>query len=143
MNTFESFLAVQGRNQVYSECCFAKKPVQTSSAKQTKKLRALAPSSSKFNLKRHQKDINFRWLFHVFLGFWAQKPKNTRKSHWKLMSFPCLFRLNFEGEGAIALPSNNKPLLRKCVKTRLVFLKLSHFSTYIRFFTHDLNLTGH
>ena len=90
MNTFESFLAVQGRNQVYSECCFAKKPVQTSSAKQTKKLRALAPSSSKFNLKRHQKDINFRWLFHVFLYFWAQKPKNIRKCHWNLMSFQCL-----------------------------------------------------
>ena len=63
----------------------------------------LAPSSSKFNLKRHQKDINFRWLFHVFLGFWAQKPKNTRKSHRKLMSFRRLFRLNFEDEGAICV----------------------------------------
>ena len=35
------------------------------------------------------KDINFRWLFQflVFLGFWAQKPEKTRKSHLKLMSF--------------------------------------------------------
>ena len=35
------------------------------------------------------KDINFRLLFLVFLGFWAQKPKKTRKSHrkLKLMSF--------------------------------------------------------
>ena len=36
--------------------------------------------------KRHQLSM----AFHVFLGFWAQKPKNTRKSHWKLMSFQCL-----------------------------------------------------
>ena len=53
-------------------------------------------------LKRHRKDINFRWLFLVFLGFWAQKPKNTRKSHWKLMSFQCLFGLNFEDKGYIS-----------------------------------------
>ena len=31
-------------------------------------------------LKRHRKDINFRWLFLVFLGFWFQNPKNTRKT---------------------------------------------------------------
>ena len=38
--------------------------------------------------KRH-----FRWHFVVFLGFWAQKPKNTRKSNRKLMSFRCLFKV--------------------------------------------------
>ena len=31
-------------------------------------------------------------------GFWAQKPKNTIKSHPKLMSFRRLFRLNFEDD---------------------------------------------
>ena len=58
---------------------------------------SVAPSSSKFNPKRHRKDINFRWLFLVFLGFWTkkpkittQKPKNARKSHRKLMSFQSL-----------------------------------------------------
>ena len=59
-------------------------------------------------LKRHQKDINFWWLFLVFLGFWAQKPKNTTKSHQKLMSFRCLFRLNFEDEGATKNRKKNK-----------------------------------
>ena len=54
------------------------------------KRRLVAPSSSKIN----PKDIV------VFLDFWAQKPKNTRKSHRKLMSFRCLFGLNFEDEGA-------------------------------------------
>ena len=37
----------------------------------------------------------------MFLGFWVQKPKNTRKSPRKLMSFRFLFGLNFEDEGAI------------------------------------------
>ena len=55
----------------------------------------------KFNLKRHQKAINFRCLFLVFLGFWAQKPINTWKSHRKMMSFWCLFKLNFEDKGAV------------------------------------------
>ena len=45
----------------------------------------LAPSSSKFNPKRRRKDINFRWLFLVFLGFWP-------KRHQLLMTFPCVFR---------------------------------------------------
>ena len=40
--------------------------------------------NSKF-VKRRRKDINFRWLFLVFLGFWAEKPKNTTQS------FRCLF----------------------------------------------------
>jgi hypothetical protein len=44
-----------------------------------KKERQIAPSSSKFNPKRCHKDIDFRWLFLVFLGF--------RKS------FRCLFRV--------------------------------------------------
>ena len=40
-------------------------------------------------------------------GFWAQKPKNTRKSHRKLISYRCLFDvfsgslgINFEDEGS-------------------------------------------
>ena len=37
----------------------------------------------------------------MFLGFCAQKPKNTRKSHQQLMSFRCVFGLNLEDEGAI------------------------------------------
>ena len=64
-------------------------------------------SSSKFNPKDSEKTSK-RWLFLVFLdfwvvflGFWAQKPKNTIKSHRKLMSFWRLFRLNFEDEGAL------------------------------------------
>ena len=59
----------------------------------------IAPSSSKFNLKRHRKDINFRKPL-LFLGFWAkktksttQKTKNTRKSYRKLIYFRCLFRV--------------------------------------------------
>ena len=67
-----------------------------------------SPLIFKIQSKRRQKDINFRWLFLVFLGFWvvflgfwAQKPKNTRKSPRKLMSFRFLFGLNFEDEGAI------------------------------------------
>ena len=64
------------------------------------KIYYIVPSSSKFNLKRHGKDINFQRLFLVFLGFWSQIPINTRKSYRKLMSFWCLLRLNFEDEGA-------------------------------------------
>ena len=63
---------------------------------------------SQKTVKRHRKDINTRWLFLVFLSFWvvffaswAQKPKNTRKSHRKLMSFPCVFGLNFEDKRVI------------------------------------------
>ena len=52
-----------------------------------------SPLIFKIQSKRRQKDINFWWLFHVFLGFWAQKPKNARKSHWKLMPFWCLFNV--------------------------------------------------
>ena len=73
----------------------------------------LAPSSSKFN----PKDVNF-WLFFLVLlvrnlktqgnvikswCVFSQKPKNTRKSHWKLLSFRCLFGMNFEDEGAICV----------------------------------------
>ena len=39
--------------------------------------------------EKTSKRINFQWL--VLLGFWAQKPKNIRKSHRKLMPFWCLF----------------------------------------------------
>ena len=60
-----------------------------------------SPFIFKIQSKRHWKDINLWQLFLVFLGFWAEKPKNTWKSHRKLMSFWCLFRLNFEDEGAI------------------------------------------
>ena len=37
------------------------------------------------NPKRRWKDINFRWIFLVFLGFWP-------KRHQFLMTFPCVFR---------------------------------------------------
>ena len=46
------------------------------------------------NLKTQGKVIKSWYLF-------GQKPKNTRKSHRKLMSFPRLFGLNFEDLGAI------------------------------------------
>ena len=45
--------------------------------------------------KRNQLSMTFLCVF------WAQKPKNTRKSQ-KLMSFWHLFRLNFEDKGAIS-----------------------------------------
>ena len=45
----------------------------------------LAPSSSKFNPKRRQKDTNFWWLFLVFLGF-------SPKRHQLLMTFHCVFK---------------------------------------------------
>ena len=54
----------------------------------------IAPSSSKFNPKRRRKDINFRWLFHVFLGF------RNLKTQGKVIESWCLFGLNFEDEGA-------------------------------------------
>ena len=57
-----------------------------------------SPLIFKIQSKRHRKDINFQWLFLVFLcswvvflGFWAQKRKNIRKSHRKLMSFQIEF----------------------------------------------------
>ena len=60
-----------------------------------------SPLIFKIQSKRHQKDITFQWLFLVFfvrnlktqgkvIKSWClfgQKPKNTRKSHRKLMSF--------------------------------------------------------
>ena len=45
-------------------------------------LRRISPLIFKIQSKRRRKDINFRWLFLVYLGFWA------------------VFRLNFENEGA-------------------------------------------
>ena len=47
----------------------------------------------------YQKDINFSWLFLVFLGFW-QKTQGKVIERWKnLVSFG----LNFEDEGAIGV----------------------------------------
>ena len=87
----ESGACIMGQNQSKVALDFTNQNVLTF---------PVAPSSSKFNPKRHRKDINFQWLFLEFLGFWAQKPKNTRKSYRKLTSFWWLFKLNFEDEGA-------------------------------------------
>ena len=84
-----------------------------------------SPLIFKIQSKRHRKDINFRWLFLVFfvrnlktqgkvIKSWClfgQKPKNTRKSHRKLMSFRHLFGLNFEDEGAKFLWSSNQCII--------------------------------
>ena len=53
--------------------------------------------------KRRRKDINFWWLFLVFLGFRAPKSKDTRKTEKssKIDVFSASFGLNFEDEGAI------------------------------------------
>ena len=46
-------------------------------------------SSSKFNQKRHQLPMTFHCVFRFLSS--ETKPKITRKSHWKLMSYWCLF----------------------------------------------------
>ena len=71
-------------------CIITKQPVSVSSSLTDWTPPHLQNSIQK-TLKRHWKDINFWWLFHVFLGFWDQKPKNTSKSHQKLMSFRIQF----------------------------------------------------
>ena len=63
--------ALWGRNF----CCHSGHSRQTLSLFFLGSITPLAPSYSKFNLK----SINFQWLFLVYLGFWTQKPKNTRK----------------------------------------------------------------
>ena len=45
--------------------------------------------------KSHQIDINIRWLFLVFLGFWVQ----NLKIRGKAIESWCLFRLNFKRRG--------------------------------------------
>ena len=68
----------------------------TEKEEQSQKLTPIAPSSSKFNPK---------------------DTKKTSKRHQQLMSFWCLFRLNFEDEGATRpcarLPIT-KPITQKC-----------------------------
>ena len=64
----------------------------------------IAPLSSKFNPKKCRKDINFRWLFLVFLGFWP-KTHIVIKS-WCLLGF---FWIEFwirEGKECCVLPKN-------------------------------------
>ena len=49
---------------------------------------------------------NICWKYLVYSSvfrFLRNKPKNTRKSHQKLMPFWRLFRLNYEDEGAIEI----------------------------------------
>ena len=53
--------SVLGRNWKCCACCFA----------QTTHKLVLLDKTSKFNPKRRWKDIDFRWLFPLSLGFWA------------------------------------------------------------------------
>ena len=103
--------------------------------KQTKELfkkRSVnSPSSSKFN----RKDINFQSRYSPSLLFLAQKPKNTWKSHRKVM-FWCLFRLNFEDEGATRLSTD-----RKFSKLSEVFC-CDSFSVFSLFPMYNVKLTN-
>ena len=72
--------------------------------------------SSKFNPKRRRKDINFRWLFLVFLGFW---PKRHQLLTLVLTSFTYP-NLNMDGFSIL------NGFLGYVYSTQKIFLKFLH-----------------